>query len=68
MQETINSPTEMVRLWTHETQRVYRDKLSDGKDLETFDKSQKDIMKKNFDDVTESDIFISPLIYCHFAK
>ena len=29
---------------------------------------KKDIMKKNFDDATESDVFIDPLIYCHFAK
>lgn len=47
---------------------MYRDKLCDAKDLETFDKTQKDIMKKNFDDATESDVFIDPLIYCHFAK
>ena len=48
--------------------QVYRDKLCDAKDLETFDKTQKDIMKKNFDDATETDVFIDPLIYCHFAK
>ena len=47
---------------------MYRDKLADGKDVETFDKAQKDLLKKNFDDVTESDILINPLIYCHFAK
>ena len=66
--DCINSPTELARLWIHETCRVYRDKLCDSKDLETFDKAQKDIMKKNFDDVTEGDVLISPLIYCHFAK
>ena len=66
--DCIQNPTEFVRLWTHETRRVYKDKLCEAKDIETFDKAQKDIVKKCFDEVTDSDIFISPLIYCHFAR
>jgi len=52
----------------HETHRVYLDKLADGKDIENFEKVQKDIMKKSFDDIPEGEVLSKPLIYCHFAK
>jgi dynein heavy chain len=66
--ECVTTPTEIVRLWCHETHRVYQDKLADGKDIENFEKIQKDIIKKSFDDVPENEILGKPLIYCHFAK
>ena len=66
--ECINTPTDIVRLWAHETQRVYLDKLADAKDIDVFEKMQKDYMKKSFDDIPESEAMRKPLIYCHFAK
>ena len=66
--ECVQTPTDLVRLWCHETMRVYRDKLADGKDIETFDKAQKDILKKTFDDIPEQEVLTNPLIYCHFAR
>ena len=66
--DCVSTPTEIVRLWCHETQRVYMDKLADNKDIENFEKIQKDILKKQFDDVPESEVLAKPLIYCHFAK
>ncbi len=66
--ECINTPTDIVRLWAHETQRVYLDKLADGKDIDVFEKMQKDYMKKSFDDIPESEAKRKPLIYRHFAK
>lgn len=42
-------PTDLVRLWLHESERVYRDKLTDDKDIEAFNKIQADIVKKSFD-------------------
>ena len=66
--ECVSSPIEIVRLWCHETHRVYLDKLCDLKDIENFEKIQKDILKKNFDDAPESEVLSKPLIYCHFAK
>ncbi len=42
--------------------------MADGKDIENFEKVQKDIMKKSFDDIPESEVLSKPLIYCHFAK
>ena len=58
----------MAKLWVHECARVYRDKLADLKDIDTYDKALKDILKKVFDDLPEQDVLINPLIYCHFAK
>lgn len=39
----------MVRLWMHECDRVYRDKLVDEKDMENYDRIQGDISKKTFE-------------------
>ena len=66
--ECVQSPIDMGKIWCHETMRVYRDKLADGKDIEMFDKTQRDILKKTFDDLPDTEILTEPLIYCHFAK
>lgn len=57
----------MIRLWQHETQRVYGDKLVDEKDIDSFIKMQHDIVKKSFEEIDESLVFDKPNIYCHFA-
>jgi len=51
----------------HETQRVYGDKLTDEKDIESFLKLQLDILKKNIEEIDEGTILEKPNIYCHFA-
>ena len=66
--DSIQNITHLARLWTHETKRVYKDKLCETKDLDTFDKAQKDIVKKCFDEISDTDIFQEPNIFCHFAK
>ena len=47
--EVAKTPVDLIRLWMHEAARVYRDKLVDGADMETYDKLIKDIVKKNFE-------------------
>ena len=47
--ESSKAPVDLVRLWNHECDRVYRDKLVDGKDMELYDKLQDDFNKKLFD-------------------
>ena len=49
MPENYKTPIDLVRLWMHEANRVYRDKLVEEKDLETFDKLVKDFSKKAFE-------------------
>ena len=40
---------DLVRLWMHEGDRVYRDKLVEDKDMENYDRIQQDITKKIFE-------------------
>ncbi|KAL6263152.1 hypothetical protein P5V15_005953 [Pogonomyrmex californicus] len=65
--ECLQSSVDLIRLWMHETQRVYGDKLTDEKDTESFLKLQFDILKKNVEEVDEGAILEKPNIYCHFA-
>ena len=43
------TPVDLVRLWRHEAERVYKDKLVDGADLESYEKLSKDVIKKSFE-------------------
>ena len=47
--ECIGRKREMARLWIHESRRVYRDKLTDEKDLSKYDSLEKEIVNKYFD-------------------
>ncbi|XP_075210990.1 dynein heavy chain at 93AB [Lycorma delicatula] len=66
--DCLHYPSDFVRLWMHESQRVYGDKLTDDKDADAFTKFQLDIVKKNFDDLDEGAVLEKPNIYCHFAQ
>jgi len=66
--ECCKTPTDLVRLYIHEAYRVYRDKLVDAGDVEMFDKLVKEMVKKAFDDLNETDVLQQPLLYCHFAQ
>ncbi|XP_064623162.1 dynein beta chain, ciliary-like [Lineus longissimus] len=66
--DAAKTPADLIRLWMHEAERVYRDKLIDEKDMETFDKLIKDVVKKSFEDADEAIVFQRPLMFCHFAK
>jgi dynein heavy chain len=39
----------MIRLWMHEANRVYRDKLVEEEDISLYDKILKDVVKKSFE-------------------
>ncbi|KAI5645013.1 dynein heavy chain and region d6 of dynein motor domain-containing protein [Phthorimaea operculella] len=65
--ECLVNPSDLIRLWLHETHRVYGDKLTEDKDIDAFLKMQVDICKKNFEEIDEGVVFERPNIYCHFA-
>ncbi|XP_046391607.1 dynein beta chain, ciliary-like [Ischnura elegans] len=65
--ECIPTVVDLVRLWMHESQRIYSDKLVEEKDVDTFQKLVKDVVKKNFEDV-EDTIWNKPNLFCHFAQ
>jgi dynein heavy chain len=47
--DAVKNLNDLIRLYLHESQRVYCDKLVDKDDIELFYKIQKDIMKKSFE-------------------
>ncbi|XP_059734281.1 dynein axonemal heavy chain 9 isoform X5 [Bos taurus] len=66
--ECVRSSQDLVNLYLHESNRVYRDKMVEEKDLDLFDKIQVDVVKKIFDDLGETVEQTQSLnVYCHFA-
>lgn len=47
--ECVKSPQDLVKLYLHESNRVYRDKMVEEKDFDLFDKIQTEVVKKIFD-------------------
>nr|XP_040125391.1 dynein heavy chain 9, axonemal isoform X7 [Ictidomys tridecemlineatus] len=67
--ECIKSTQDLVKLYLHESNRVYRDKMVEEKDFDLFDKIQIEVLKKIFDDMEETAEQTRSLnIYCHFAN
>lgn len=65
--ECCRTSMDLIRLWMHESQRVYCDKLVNSDDITSYMKTQRDIIKKSFEDVDETSLNKQPLLYCHFA-
>ncbi|XP_069702004.1 dynein beta chain, ciliary-like [Periplaneta americana] len=67
--ECLPTPTDLIRLWMHEANRVYGDKLVDATDIDTFGKLVVETVKKaGFEDLDDAQVFEKPLVYCHFAE
>ncbi|CAF0885207.1 unnamed protein product, partial [Didymodactylos carnosus] len=65
--EALKSHNDLIRLYLHESERVYCDKLVDRTDIDTFIKLQREVAKKSFEELDEDYCFKKPNIYCHFA-
>ncbi|XP_043925657.1 dynein axonemal heavy chain 9 [Protopterus annectens] len=67
--DCVKTPQELVKLYLHESNRVYRDKMVEEKDFSNFDKIQIEMVKKFCDDVDEM-LQEAGIInmYCHFAN
>uniref|UniRef100_A0A8C3KG70 Dynein axonemal heavy chain 9 n=1 Tax=Calidris pygmaea TaxID=425635 RepID=A0A8C3KG70_9CHAR len=59
--ECLKQPQDLLKLYLHESNRVYRDKMVEERDYSTFDKIQLELVKK-FYEVSRMNV------YCHFAK
>uniref|UniRef100_A0A8C4MCH5 Dynein axonemal heavy chain 9 n=1 Tax=Equus asinus asinus TaxID=83772 RepID=A0A8C4MCH5_EQUAS len=67
--ECVKSSQDLVKLYLHESNRVYRDKMVEEKDFDLFDKIQTEVVKKIFDDIEETMEQTRSLnMYCHFAN
>ncbi|NXH15458.1 DYH17 protein, partial [Bucco capensis] len=66
--ECLESPVDLVRLWLHEAERVYGDKLINETDQKGFRKMLADTCKKFFGELSEDLVFTKPNIYCHFTQ
>ncbi|NWI20364.1 DYH9 protein, partial [Crypturellus soui] len=67
--ESLKQPQDLVKLYLHESNRVYRDKMVEEKDCGIFDKMQLEMVKKVYDDMEETLEQTKQMnIYCHFAK
>lgn len=53
----------LLRLWYHESCRVFQDRLVNDEDRDWFDKLLKEKMTKNFETSVEEVINIEPLLY-----
>ncbi|XP_037350847.1 dynein axonemal heavy chain 17 isoform X1 [Talpa occidentalis] len=66
--EVLKAPLDLARLWLHEAERVYGDKMIDKKDQDTLRRVTIASTKKFLDDLGEELLFAKPNIFCHFAQ
>ncbi|XP_016013564.2 dynein heavy chain 9, axonemal isoform X3 [Rousettus aegyptiacus] len=67
--ECIKCTQDLVKLYLHESNRVYRDKMVEENDFDLFDKIQTEVVKKVFDDIEEAIEQTQSLnMYSHFAN
>ncbi|NXH56730.1 DYH9 protein, partial [Rhabdornis inornatus] len=67
--ECLKQPQDLLKLYLHESNRVYRDRMVEETDCDTFDKIQQEMAKKCYDDIDDTLEQAKRMnIYCHFAK
>ncbi|XP_068007753.1 dynein axonemal heavy chain 9 [Melanerpes formicivorus] len=67
--ECVQQPQDLVKLYLHESSRVYRDRMVEEKDTAAFDRIQLEMVKRFYDDMEDTLEQTKRLnIYCHFAN
>ncbi|CAF3576543.1 unnamed protein product [Rotaria sordida] len=59
-------PQDLIRLYIHEAERTYSDKLINQDDIEFFNKILRETIRKSFE-FANDETFLRPLIYSHFS-
>ncbi|XP_051008480.1 dynein axonemal heavy chain 11 [Acomys russatus] len=65
--ECLKCPEDLMRLWLHESSRVYGDKMVDTNDSDLFHRKLLEAAHKCFKGADDNTLLQQPLIYCHFA-
>uniref|UniRef100_A0A672SY14 Dynein axonemal heavy chain 17 n=1 Tax=Sinocyclocheilus grahami TaxID=75366 RepID=A0A672SY14_SINGR len=66
--ECLKTSQDLVKIFLHESNRVYRDKMVEDKDFDIFDKLQSETVKKSYEDMEETlEETRAMNMYCHFA-
>ncbi|XP_076856222.1 dynein axonemal heavy chain 9 [Brachyhypopomus gauderio] len=66
--ECLKTPQDLVKIYLHESNRVYRDKMVEDKDFAAFDKLQWETVGKLYEDMEEALEETKVMnMYCHFA-
>ena len=67
MSEYYTMPMHLVRLWRHETYRVYADRLIEVPDSEKYEEITLRVTKNHFGDMEEEALLATPLCFANFA-
>ncbi|XP_016337659.1 dynein heavy chain 11, axonemal [Sinocyclocheilus anshuiensis] len=63
--ECVRQGADLVRLWIHESRRVYSDRFSEASDIQLFHRLQADIARQALEEIEEEAVLQEPLIYLH---
>ncbi|KAL1259213.1 hypothetical protein QQF64_009790, partial [Cirrhinus molitorella] len=63
--ECVRKGGDLIRLWTHESRRVYSDRFSEASELQLFHRLQADIARQASEEIEEEVVLQEPLIYLH---
>ncbi|XP_036766314.2 dynein axonemal heavy chain 17 [Manis pentadactyla] len=66
--EILKTPLDLIRLWLHEAERVYGDKMVDKKDQDVLRRITIASTKKFFGDLGDELLFAKPNMFCHFTQ
>jgi hypothetical protein len=66
--DTFKSSTKVARLWKHECERVFRDRLVNESDMERYDEFVTATLKSNFKDEPMDQIVAEPNIFTSFIE
>ncbi|XP_068161051.1 dynein axonemal heavy chain 9 [Antennarius striatus] len=67
--ECLKAPLDLLKIYLHESNRVYRDKLVEQQDVQLFDKLQAETVKKFYEDADDTLEQCRQMnTYCHFAR